>query len=198
MSSSARSATRRRVVHGRCLSYGEGITYWPIAEIVREATGIGGAAGGDPVADLARIGSVLGENPDRERIAERVGEAIGLIRGEPIPDETPWAIRSFLEALAADKPLVVVLDDLQWAQPLLLDLVEHLADWSRDAPIVLIVLARQELLELRPAWGGGKRSATSISLEPLNADETNKLIDNLLGQASAADHLRSHSCRRRG
>ncbi len=172
-----------RVVRGRCLSYGEGITYWPVAEIVREATGIGGAPGGDPAADVARIGAVLGENPDRDRITERVGEAIGLTRGEPVPDETPWAIRSFLEALAAEQPLVVVLDDLQWAQPLLLDLVEHIADWSRDAPILLIVLARQELLELRPAWGGGKRSATSISLEPLNADETTQLIDNLLGQA---------------
>ena len=139
--------------------------------------------GGDPAADLARIGSVLGDNPDRERIAERVGEAIGLTRGDPVPDETPWAIRSFLEGLAADRPLVVVLDDLQWAQPLLLDLVEHIADWSHDAPILLIVLARQELLDLRPAWGGGKRSATVISLDPLNADETTQLIDNLLGQA---------------
>ncbi len=172
-----------RVVHGRCLSYGEGITYWPIAELVRAATGIGEARGGDSAADLARIAAVLGESADRDRIAERVGEAIGLTRGEPVPDETPWAIRSFFEGLAAERPLVIVLDDLQWAQPLLLDLIEHIADWSRDAPILLIVLARQELLDLRPAWGGGKRSATSISLEPLNADETAQLIDNLLGQA---------------
>lgn len=180
---------RARVVHGRCLSYGEGITYWPIAEIVRVATGIGQTSGGDPVADLARIAAVLGENPDRDRIAERVGEAIGLIRGQPVPDETPWAIRSFLEALAADRPLVVVLEDLQWAQPLLLDLVEHVADWSRDAPILLIVLARQELLEVRPTWGGGKRSATIISLEPLNAEETAQLIDNLLGQAQLPETI---------
>ncbi|RPH36187.1 MAG: zinc-ribbon domain-containing protein, partial [Chloroflexi bacterium] len=172
-----------RVVHGRCLSYGEGITYWPISEIVRAETGIGLTPGGEPAADVARIAEVLGDNADRDRIAERVGEAIGLTRGEPVPDETPWAIRSFLEALAADRPLVVVLEDLQWAQPLLLDLVEHIADWSRDAPILLIVLARQELLELRPSWGGGKRSATIISLEPLNAEETSQLIDNLLGQA---------------
>ncbi|HEX9737974.1 MAG TPA: AAA family ATPase, partial [Candidatus Limnocylindria bacterium] len=172
-----------RVVHGRCLSYGEGITYWPISEIVRGVTGIGQTPGGDPAADLARIAEVLGDNADRDRIAARVGEAIGLTRGQPVPDETPWAIRSFMEALAADRPLVVVLEDLQWAQPLLLDLVEHIADWSRDAPILLLVLARQELLELRSAWGGGKRSATIISLEPLNAEETAQLIDNLLGQA---------------
>ncbi|MEX0630713.1 MAG: adenylate/guanylate cyclase domain-containing protein [Chloroflexota bacterium] len=178
-----------RVVHGRCLSYGEGITYWPISEIVRGATGIGQAPGADMSADLARIVDVLGEHDDRDRIAERVGEAIGLIRGQPVPDETPWAIRSFIEALAADRPLVVVLEDLQWAQPLLLDLVEHVADWSRDAPILLIVLARQELLEVRPAWGGGKRSATIISLEPLNAEETAQLIDNLLGQAQLPETI---------
>jgi class 3 adenylate cyclase/tetratricopeptide (TPR) repeat protein len=180
---------RARVVHGRCLSYGEGITYWAISEIVRGATGIGQTAGGAPAADLARIAAVLGENPDRDRIAERVGEAIGLTRGDPVPEETPWAIRSFLEALAADRPLVVVLEDLQWGQPLLLDLVDHIADWSRDAPILLVVLARQELLELRPAWGGGKRSATIISLEPLNAEETAQLIDNLLGQAQLPETI---------
>ncbi len=180
---------RARVVRGRCLSYGEGITYWPIAEIVRSTTGIGQSPGGDPAADLARIAEVLGENDDRDRIANRIGEAIGLTRGEPVPDETPWAIRSFLEALAADRPLVVVLEDLQWAQPLLMDLVEHVADWSRDAPILLIVLARQELLDVRPAWGGGKRSATIISLEPLNAEETAQLIDNLLGQAQLPETI---------
>jgi len=178
-----------RVVHGRCLSYGEGITYWPVSEIVRAATGIGQTPGGDPAADLARIAKVLGDNADRDRIAERVGEAIGLTRGEPVPDETPWAIRSFLEALAADRPLVVVLEDLQWAQPLLLDLVEHIADWSREASILIIALARHELLEMRPAWGGGKRSATIISLEPLNAEETAHLIDNLLGQAHLPDTI---------
>ena len=177
------------VVHGRCLSYGEGITYWPIAEIVRAATGIGQTSGGDPAADLGRIAAALGENPDRDRIAERVGEAIGLTRGRPVPDETPWAIRTFLEALAANKPLAIVLEDLQWAQPLLLDLVEHIADWSRDAPILLVVLARQELLEVRPAWGGGKRSASIISLEPLNAEETAQLIDNLLGHAQLPETI---------
>jgi tetratricopeptide (TPR) repeat protein len=180
---------RARVVHGRCLSYGEGITYWPIAEIVRSTTGIGQTPGGDPAGDLTRIAEVLGDNADRDRIAEQVGEAIGLTRGQPVPDEIPWAIRSFVEALAAEGPLVVVLEDLQWAQPLLLDLVEHIADWSRDAPILLIVLARQELLELRPAWGGGKRSATIISLEPLNAAETAQLVDNLLGQAQLPETI---------
>ena len=182
------------ILHGRCLSYGEGITYWPIAEIVRAASGIGSISA-DPAADLARIRARLGDRPDADRIAERVAQAIGLVSGEFAPDETPWAVRSFLEAVAADQPVVVVLDDLQWAQPQLLDLVEHIADWSRDSSVLLIVLARQELLDQRPAWGGGKRSATIISLEPLDAQETAQLIDNLLGQTDLPptmfDRLRS-------
>jgi class 3 adenylate cyclase len=177
-----------RVVRGRCLSYGEGITYWPIAEIVRQAAGIVPGQG-DQASDVARISSLLTGSADRDRITDLVSQTIGLTRGEPAPDETPWAIRSLLEALAQERPLIVVLDDLQWAQPPLLDLVEHIADWSRDAPILLVVLARQELLDQRPAWGGGKRSATVISLEPLNADETSQLIDNLLGQADLPETI---------
>jgi len=182
-------------VRGRCLSYGEGITYWPVAEIVRNATGMGASAGTDSDEDLGRIAAVLGDHPDRERVAELIGQAIGLSQGEPAPDENPWAIRTFLESLARDRPLVVVLDDLQWAQPLLLDLVEHITDWSHDAPILLIAMARPELLELRPAWGGGKRFATTLSLEPLSAAETGELVENLLGRtdlpATIFDRIRT-------
>ena len=171
-----------RVLRGRCLSYGEGITYWPIGEIVRSAVGLD-AGEVDPAGGRNRIRDVLADHDDADRIADVVSQAIGLTRGETSSDETPWAVRSFFEALAAERPLVVVFDDLQWAEPPLLDLVDHIADWSRDAGILLVVLARQELLEVRPAWGGGKRSATSISLEPLNVEETAELIDNLLGRA---------------
>ena len=170
-----------RVLQGRCLSYGEGITYWPMAEIVRAVIGPDGAGNGD---ELSRLGNLLAGVPDGERVADRVATAIGLSRGQPAPEEIPWAFRTLLEVLAAERPLVVVLDDLQWAEPGLLDLVDHVADWSQDAPILLLVLARRELLDLRPAWGGGKRSATTISLEPLNAEETAELIDNLLDQAN--------------
>jgi class 3 adenylate cyclase len=183
-----------RVVRGRCLSYGEGITYWPIGEIVRGALGLG-ATGSDPLEGRGRIREVVADHDDADRIADVVSEAIGLTRVGTSSDETPWAVRSFLEALAADRPLIVVLDDLQWAQPPLLDLVDHISDWSRNAGILLVVLARQELLEARPAWGGGKRSATSISLEPLNVEETAELIDNLLGRAdlppTAFDRIRA-------
>ncbi len=172
-----------RVVRGRCLSYGDGITYWPVGEIVRDATGIGTNSDTDAGGDVAAIEAVLGDHPDSERIATLIGQVIGVTTGEPSPEENPWAIRAFLEVLASDRPLVVVLDDLQWAQPLMLDLVEHIADWSQNAPILLIAMARPELLEVRPAWGGGKRFATMITLEPLSADETGQLVEQLLGRA---------------
>jgi tetratricopeptide (TPR) repeat protein len=180
------------VLQGRCLSYGEGITYWPMAELVRAVIGpdVGGADD-----EMSRLSGLLQNVPDGDRVADRVAMAIGLSRGEPAPEEIPWAFRTLLEALAAERPLVIVLDDLQWAEPALLDLVDHIVDWSQDAPILLVVLARRELLDLRPSWGGGKRSATTISLEPLNADETAQLIDNLLGQAhlpaTVFDRIRS-------
>jgi class 3 adenylate cyclase len=170
------------VVRGRCLSYGEGITYWPVAEIVRGVTGMGRSPA-DPVTDLARIRAVLGVRDDADRIAELIGQAIGLGQGQASPEETPWAIQSFLETLAAERPLVAVLDDLQWGQPLLLDLVEHVSEWSHDTPILLVVVARPELLEMRPTWGGGKRHSTTLSLDPLNAEETAELVENLLGRA---------------
>ena len=83
-------------------------------------------------------------------------------------EEIAWAVRKLLEAAAAERPLVVVFDDIHWGEPTFLDLVEHVADWSRDAPILLLCLARPELLERRPGWGGGKLNATTVLLEPLD------------------------------
>jgi tetratricopeptide (TPR) repeat protein len=99
----------------------------------------------------------------------------------PSPSEAAVATRKLLEAHAAKRPLVVVWDDIQWAEPTFLDLIEHIVDWSRGAPIFVLCVARPELLELRPAWGGGKSNSTSLLLEPLDGDETSTLIDNLLG-----------------
>jgi class 3 adenylate cyclase/tetratricopeptide (TPR) repeat protein len=131
------------ILRGRCLSYGEGITYWPLVEILV-------AIGADP-------GSVIGSSPP----------------------ETQLAFRRLLEARAAERPQVVVIDDLQWAEPVFVDLVEHVADYSRDAPIFLLCVARTELLDVRPDWGGGKVNATSLLLEPLGADECDELMERL-------------------
>jgi class 3 adenylate cyclase/tetratricopeptide (TPR) repeat protein len=146
-----------KVVRGRCLSYGEGITYWPVVEILKQL-------GTLPEGDAARpLRSVLGEE-----IAADAGEIA-------------WGFRKLLEQEAQEQPLVCVLDDIHWAEETLLDLVEHVADLSRDAPIVLLCMARPELLERRPSWGGGKWNATTVLLEPLDAAETDRLIAELGG-----------------
>jgi class 3 adenylate cyclase len=138
-----RVAGSAEVLRGRCLSYGEGITYWPLVEML--------------IAVDVEPESVIGTSPA----------------------ETQLAFRRLLEARAAERPQVVVIDDLQWAEPVFVDLVEHIADLSRDAPIYLLCVARTELLDVRPGWGGGKVNATSLLLEPLEAAECSELIDRL-------------------
>ena len=169
------------VLKGRCLPYGEGVTYWPLAEVVRE---LARTAGRSLEQSAAVIAAQLEGEEKAELIAERVTETLGL--GGPgggRSEETFWAVRKLFEALARGRPLVVVFDDLQWAEPTFLDLVEHVADFSRDVPIVLVCTARSELLDRRPGWGGGKLNATSILLEPLSDDESRQLISNLLDRA---------------
>ena len=94
-----------------------------------------------------------------------------------------WAVRRILEHLARERPVVVVFDDIHWAEPTFLDLIEHLADWTRDAAVLVVCLARPELLDIRSGWGGGKMNASSILLESLPSDEASLLVDNLLGRA---------------
>lgn len=145
------------VLSGRCLSYGEGITYWPLIEIFRQAD-----AEDELTDSLAQTSS----------------------------EETFWSVRTWLERRARERPLVLVLDDLHWAEPTFLDLVEHVADWSRDAPILLVCIARTELLDARPAWSGGKLNATTVLLEPLSEPESEELITNLVGQVSVDERTR--------
>ena len=163
--------TEATILTGHCLAYGEGITFWPLAEIVRQL------AGEDPREGLLRL--VAGED-DAELVVERIAGAIGPVERASASEETFWAVRRLLEAVARKRPLVLVLEDLHWAEPTLLDLVEHLADWTRDASILLLCLARPELLEQRPSWAGGKLNATSILLEPLSEQESDFLIESLV------------------
>ena len=154
-----------RVVRGRCLSYGDGITYWPVVEILKQ---LGTLPEGDPARPLR---FVLGESEIPAGAAE-----------------IAWGFRKLLEQEAQEQPLVCLLDDLHWGEETLLDLVEHVADLSRDAPLLLLCMARPELLERRPSWGGGKWNATTVLLEPLDAAETELLIAELGG---VDDDLRS-------
>jgi class 3 adenylate cyclase/tetratricopeptide (TPR) repeat protein len=142
------------VLRGRCLHYGEGITYWPLVEML--------------IAIGVAPDSVIGTSPP----------------------ETQLAFRRLLEARAAERPQVVVIDDLQWAEPVFIDLVEHVADFSRDAPIFLLCVARTELLDVRPEWGGGKFNATSLLLEPLDAEECAELMERLATDAPLDPELR--------
>ncbi len=153
------------VVRGRCLSYGEGITYWPLVEVVLQ----------------------LGRRPSDPRAAEAIASLLGESDAAATADEIAWAFRKLLEEAA---PVVCVFDDLHWAEPTFLDLVDHVADWSRDAPILLVCIARPEFLDRRMTWAGGKLNATTVLLEPLSAEETDELIEGLLGDAPLDDTLR--------
>jgi len=145
------------VIRGRCLSYGEGITYWPLVEALLQ----------------------LETRPDDDAAAAAIASVLGETDEPTTPEEIAWAFRKTLEQRAAEGALVCVFDDLHWAEPAFLDLVEHVADLSRNAPILLLCLARPELLDRRPGWGGGKLNATTVLLEPLSAAETDELIDHL-------------------
>jgi class 3 adenylate cyclase/tetratricopeptide (TPR) repeat protein len=171
---------RAMVLRGRCLSYGEGITFFPLAEIVHQAAGI--IESDPPTTALTKLTTFVADVPQRDRIAPLVGGLFGW--NEPgTTEEAFWAVRKMLEHLARDRPLIVVFDDIHWAEPTFLELIEHVANWTRDAAVLLVCIARPELLEIRPDWGGGKMNATSILLEPLPSEDASLLVDNLLGRA---------------
>jgi class 3 adenylate cyclase len=159
-------------VRGRCLPYGEGITYWPVVEVLRQLP---------PVKDLglepAAVAAVEGLLGEQQALSAR--------------EEIPWALRKLLESVAATAPLVVVFDDIHWGEPAFLDLVEHVADLSRQAPLLVLCIARPELLDRRPGWGGGKLNATTVLLEPLSATQTDELLDRLLGATTLEPDLRA-------
>jgi DNA-binding SARP family transcriptional activator/class 3 adenylate cyclase len=172
---------RALVARGRCLPYGEGITYWPLAEAVKEAVGIEDTDA--PEDGLPKLVAGLPDEQDATGIARRVADTIGITEAGGSVEERFGAITAFFEGLARSQPLVVVFDDVHWGEPTFLDLVEHLAEWTREAPILLLCLARPELLDVRPGWGGGKLNATATLLEPLSDEECALLIENLVGRA---------------
>jgi len=168
------------VLHGRCLPYGRGITYWPVAEIVRAATGI--SESDTPEQAESKIQSLLVDEPDAALVAVRIADLVGAAGGRSRSDELSWAVRRLLETLSRRRPLLVVLDDVQWAEPTLLDLVEYLAGWTREAPILLCCLARPDLLEVRPSW----HEAIEIRLWPLAHDDARALMENVVGRLDPA------------
>jgi len=163
------------VLRGRCLSYGEGITYWPVITIVKQL--LESTNGSDAVALMARD----------TKVASAIETILGERDAATSSMEIAWAVRKLLESAADARPLVVVFDDIHWGEPTLFDLIEHIADLSRGEPILVLCLGRPELLDRRQGWGGGKMNATTALLEPLNGSETEALIDELLPAGSGID-----------
>jgi predicted ATPase len=154
------------VVVGRCLSYGEGITYRPLAEIVRQL-------GPDPATRLAEL---LEGDAQAEPMTRAVLGTVGVAETVGGSDDTFWAFRRLFEALAHERALVAVFEDLHWAEPRLLDLLDSVTAFSSGAPIVLLCLARPELLERRPEWAVPGPDRIGLSLEPLSEDEARAMI----------------------
>jgi class 3 adenylate cyclase/tetratricopeptide (TPR) repeat protein len=167
------------ILRGRCLPYGEGITYWPLGEVIREAAGIG--ADLTSAEALARLAAIA---PD-QAVADRLAFAIGLapeapVGGEKLDREIAVACRRLLEAVAGQRPVMLVAEDLHWAEPPLLDLLEYLATWTRDRSVLLLALARPDLLDHRPTWGAGRMEASRLQLEPLTREEATALVGAIL------------------
>jgi class 3 adenylate cyclase/tetratricopeptide (TPR) repeat protein len=165
---------------GRALPYGEGVTYWPLAEMVKAAAGI---SDDDPLDEAFEK---LRECCAEESIADVLGLAAGMmeaLEGERSQQEIAWAAREVMESIAEVQPLILLFEDIHWAEEPLLDLIEHLADWVR-APVLVLCLARPELLDTRHGWGGGRVRATAIELEPLSEDESELLVEKLLAQVA--------------
>ncbi|MEO8229854.1 MAG: adenylate/guanylate cyclase domain-containing protein [Chloroflexota bacterium] len=167
------------VLRGRCLPYGEGITYWPLRDVVHAAAGIAE----EDSREVARekLSRSMGGDRDREVVTSSLASAIGLSDAAAGQREIFWAARRLLEHVARDRPVVVVWEDIHWAEQTFLDLIEDIADLSRDAPLLVLCPARPELLDKRLGWGGGKLNSTTVLLEPLSSSVIGRLLDALPG-----------------
>jgi class 3 adenylate cyclase/tetratricopeptide (TPR) repeat protein len=168
---------------GRCLSYGEGVTYWALADMVRMRCRI--AEEEDSASALAKLRATLDEHfldpEERSFLEPRLAHLLGLSDHQARDQQDLFAAwRLFFERMAENYPTVLAFEDMQWADASLLDFVEYLLDWSRSSPIFVITLARPELLERRPNWGAGQRSFTSLYLEPLSDEAMEELLAGLV------------------
>ena len=175
-------AAGAQVLSGRCLPYGDGITFWPLMTMVREAAGI--QPDDTPEQARARVLAGVGD----AAIADRLCSAAGL-DSTPYPlHEINWAARKFLEQMAAHGPVLAFIDDIHWAEPALLDLIEHVLDSAQGAPILLLTTSRHDLLEERPDWGTSAASLRLV-LKPLTDAASTQVVHNLLGGAGLAPEV---------
>jgi len=175
---------------GRCLPYGEGITFWALGEIVKAEAGI---LESDSLAEAHEklretVETAIDDAGERSWVADRLAPLVGAQDDVAVVgrEEAFAAWRRFLEALASDRPLVLVVEDLHWADAALLDFVEHLLDWATPVPLLVVGTTRPELFEHRPTWGGGRRNSTTVGLSPLTDEDTARLVSALLERSVLA------------
>jgi class 3 adenylate cyclase len=183
---------------GRSLPYGEGVTFWALAEIVKAQAGI---LETDDDADAegklrSAVANLVADEAEVETLARSLAPLVGIHRDSRLDlasqTETFAAWRQLFEAMAEQHPLVLVFEDIQWANDGLLDFIDHLADWATRLPILIVCTARPELVERRPGWGGGKLNATTLSLSPLSDEDTARLLGELLAApVLEAEHQRA-------
>ena len=169
---------------GRCLPYGEGITFWALGEIVKAEAGVLETdAPSDALGKVGRaVADTIEDESERAWLTERLAPLVGA-RGDVTGggrEEAFSAWRRYLEALAAQRPSVLVLEDLHWADAALLDFVEDLLDWAPEVPLMVVATARPELYEARPGWGGGRRNSVTVGMSPLSDEDTARLVAALL------------------
>jgi class 3 adenylate cyclase len=192
------------VRQGRCLPYGDGVSYWALGEIVKAEAGILETDPDDVTAGkLDRVAAGLVTDEDERRwVARHLRPLVGLAQergsGDDGSEEAQAAWRRFLEALAERRPTVLIFEDLHWADDGLLDFLDYLIDWTRDVPLLVLCTARPELITRRPDWGGGKLNAATISLSPLSDEETARLLSGLLDRALLPAELQTTLLARAG
>lgn len=184
------SLERVTTLSGRALPYGEGVTYWPLASMIKASAGI---TDDNPASEAFEKLRLCCES---EAVADLLAAALGVLgsvdgEGERTPEELTWAALRWAEQLASLQPLVLVFEDVHWAEEPLLDLIEQLARSLRDVPVLIVAIARPDLLDTRPAWGGGIRRAAAIDLAPLDLDESEQLVDALVADGDVASARRA-------
>jgi class 3 adenylate cyclase/tetratricopeptide (TPR) repeat protein len=179
---------RAHVVRGRCLPYGNGITFWPLVEIVRTAAQILEADSADEAR--VKIGDLLpADGADTEAVVDRVASAIGLSSSDHPVTELFWGARKLLEAQARQRPLVVVVDDVHWAEATFLELLDQLVESPTPAPLLVVCSSRPDLSDVHTDWWD-QREGSRLELAPLGTEGVEELIDQLLGQAALSSETR--------
>jgi len=191
-----------RILRGRCLPYGNGIAYWPLIEMVREDAGIAFADDAGSVRHKLsdRLNALISSASDRRVVEGRLSVLLGLARpADAMPDidaqrvdaEIAWGIRRYVEALAERDGAVMVVDDLQWAEPTLVEVLQRVLQRTAEVPLLLLAIGRPELLETHRGWGRGIPNASLLSLEPLTSAETTTLFSRLLDVDDLPAELRA-------